>query len=132
MLAHEGKTIILIVEDETPQLKLLSDEFTNDGFRVLSAKNGEQGLELAFKEKPDIILLDLVLPAMDGISLMKKIREKSDWGRKVPIIVLTNLSPDDERIMQAITRDEPAYYLVKSNQTLDDLVEKVKERLLRD
>lgn len=125
------KTIILIVEDESVQLDLLADQFADEGFRVLRAQNGKEGLALAFSEHPDIILLDLMMPVMNGITMMREIREANEWGKKVPIILLTNLSPDDEERMQAVTRDEPAYYLVKANWSLDQIVEKVKERLSR-
>jgi len=76
-----------------------------------------------------IILLDILMPKMDGITMMKTLRQKDEWGKNVPIILLTNLSADDENIMKAITENELAYYLVKSDHTIQDLVEKVKERL---
>ena len=120
-----------IVEDEAPQSKTLAEEFGDEGFRVFQAQNGQEGLELALREQPDIILLDIIMPMMDGMTMMKKLREKNSWGKSVPIILLTNLSSNDEERMKAITRDEPAYYLEKSKWTLSDVVEKVKERLAR-
>ena len=128
-MAENIKKTILIIEDELPQLKSLVDEFTDEGFRVLQAQNGEVGLALALREHPDIILLDMVMPVMDGMTMLKKLREKNAWGRSVPVILLTNLSPDDEQRMKDITTTEPAYYLVKSRWTLRDVVEKVRERL---
>lgn len=56
-------------------------------FHALGAKDGEEGLELALKEKPDLILLDVIMPKMDGMTMMKKLR-KDNWGKKVPIILL--------------------------------------------
>ncbi len=130
MTENKQKTI-LIVEDEAPQRKTLAEQFSDEGFLVLKAQNGQEGLEIALREQPDIILLDIVMPIMDGITVMKKLREKNTWGKNVPIILLTNLNSDDETRMKAITRDEPAYYLEKSKWTLSDVVEKVKERLAR-
>ena len=128
----EGKQkTILIVEDEAPQRKTLAEQFSDEGFRVLQAQNGQEGLELALREKPDIILLDIVMPIMDGMTMMKQLREKNTWGKSVPIILLTNLSSSDEERMKAVTRDEPAYYIEKSSHQLSEVVEKVKERLAR-
>lgn len=83
------------------------------------------------KKHPDLILLDLLMPNMDGITMMKKLRQTNEWGKHVPVIVFSNLSPDDEKINQAITESQPAYYLMKSGWTIEDLVEKIKERLAR-
>ena len=71
------------------------------------------------------------MPVMDGLTMMDKLREKNLYGKNVPIILLTNLSASEERIMQAITKNEPAYYLVKSDWDLSAVMEKIKERLAR-
>jgi len=128
-MAENTQKTILIIEDELPQLKSLADEFTDEGFRVLKAQNGEVGLTMALREHPDIILLDMVMPVMDGMTMLKKLRGENVWGRGVPVILLTNLSADDEQRTRDITATEPAYYLVKSRWTLRDVVEKVRERL---
>ncbi len=122
---------ILIVEDEMSQRKALVDKFTREGFQVLEARDGEEGLRIALKEQPNIILLDIVMPKMDGMTMLKKLRQENDWGKSVPVILLTNLSSDDDKINKGITEDEPAYYLVKSNWPINEVVEKVKERLSR-
>ncbi len=122
---------ILIIEDDAALRKVLDDKFTLEGFKVLESANGVDGLEIALHEHPDIILLDIVMPKMDGLTLMKKLRETNEWGKNVPIIMLTNLGADDEKINWAIAENEPAYYLVKADYTISDLVEKVRERLAR-
>lgn len=129
----KNKKILVIeeVEDDTALRNVLHDKFNREGFSVLEAKNGEEGLATALREHPDIILLDIVLPKMDGLTMMKKLRAANEWGKHVPIILLTNLNADDEKINQAITDNEPAYYLVKSNWSVEDLVEKIRERLAR-
>ncbi|MEJ0021656.1 MAG: response regulator [Candidatus Doudnabacteria bacterium] len=120
---------ILIVEDEMSQRKALVDKFTREGFQVVSARDGEEGLSTALKEKPDLILLDIVMPKMDGMTMLKKLRQENEWSKTVPVIMLTNLSADDDKIMKGVTEDLPSYYLVKSNWAINDVVEKVKDRL---
>jgi len=123
--------VIEVVEDDPSLRKVLRDKFTVEGFSVLEAGDGEEGLAIAFRERPDLIVLDILMPKMDGLTMMKKLRKENDWGKKVPIILLTNLTGDDEKINQAITENEPAYYIVKSNWKINDLIEKVRERLNR-
>ncbi len=118
---------ILIVEDEQDMRQALVDELTREGFQILETRNGKEGLESALKEHPDLILLDIVMPVMDGMTMMKKLRE-SAGGKKIPVILLTNLSATD-KIMMGIVRDEPSYYLVKSDWKITDVVVKVKEML---
>ena len=130
-MTEDKKTKILIVEDEVIISKTYAEELRDEGFFVLTAMNGNVGLELALREKPDIILLDILMPVMDGLTMMGKLRESGLYGKNVPIILLTNLSASEEKIMRAITKDEPAYYLVKSDWNLSDVVEKIKERLAR-
>ncbi len=105
------KKVILITEDETIQ-----------------ARNGEQGLHLALEKHPDLVILDLLMPEMDGLTMIKKLRE-DEWGKNVPVIILTNVNPDTNSTLQAIVANQPAYYFVKSDIKLDHLVEKVNEVL---
>jgi two-component system response regulator MprA len=123
--------IIEIIEDEASQQKALTEKFMREGFRVISARDGEEGMRIALKEHPDIILLDIVMPKVDGLSLLKKLRGESSWGKTVPVILLTNLSADNDKIISIIAECEPAYYLVKADFTLDQVVEKVRERLAK-
>jgi len=130
-MAEDEKIKILIVEDEEVICKAYADELRDEGFAILIAKNGQVGLELALREKPDLILLDILMPIMDGLTMMDTLRQKDLYGKNVPIILLTNLSASEEKIMQAITKNEPAYYLVKSDWNLSAVMEKIKERLAR-
>lgn len=122
------KKIVLITEDEPPMLRILTDKLTESGFETLQAKNGEEGLKTALEHHPDLILLDVLMPKLNGMVMMDKLRE-DEWGKKVPIIVLTNVSADTDETLKAIVKDQPAYYFVKSNSKLDEIVEKVKEIL---
>lgn len=119
---------ILIVEDELTLLKTLQETFADEGFQVMTAADGEIGLKLALEEHPDAILLDIIMPKKDGMTLMRELREGDAWGKRVPIVLLTNLNADDG-IIRNITRDEPAYYLVKKDWKLDDVVARTKSVL---
>lgn len=117
---------VLIAEDEPAMLNALTDKFKQEGCAVVGAVNGEIALNLAAREAPDIILLDILMPKMDGMEVLNKIRKGSDWGKRVPIIILTNLSPD-EKITKGVAENEPSYYLVKSERTLNEVIEKARD-----
>ncbi|MFA5877167.1 MAG: response regulator [Candidatus Paceibacterota bacterium] len=120
---------ILIVEDEISLRNALRDKFTREGFIVFDAKDGEIGLAVGIREQPQLILLDLMMPKMDGMTMLHKLRSENEWGKSVPVILLTNLGADDKTIMKEIEEDTRAYYLVKSNWSMDQMVEKVKETI---
>lgn len=124
----ELKKKILIVEDEGAMVTALQDKLTYEGFVVVSAGDGLDGLGMAQKEKPDLILLDILMPEMDGMTMLKKLRA-SDWGRDIPVIILTNLNPADHLSEGAKEFLDPGYFLVKTEWTLDQVVQKVRERL---
>lgn len=118
---------ILIIEDELPMLKALSDKFSREGFGVLEAKDGKEGLAAAFEKKPDLIILDIFMPVMDGKAMLEKLRV-DEWGKTVPVIILTNLNPDD-KTLDELMKSGPSYYFVKSKWKLEELVGKVKKEL---
>ncbi len=120
------KKTILIVEDEPTVRRALSDKFGREGFTFLEAPDGEAGLALALKEHPDVILLDIIMPRMDGITMLKHLRNDA-WGKDAHVIILTNLS-DATKVSQAAERG--VYdFLVKSDWKLADVVRKVKKHL---
>ena len=121
------KKTILIIEDELPMLKALSDKFTLEGFEILEAKDGAEGLETAISKKPDLIILDIFMPVMDGKEMFEKLRSDA-WGKTVPVIILTNLNPDDKTLDQ-LMKNGPSYYFIKSKWKLEELVSKVKKEL---
>ena len=118
---------ILIIEDEKALLEILAGEFTSEGYRVFEAKNGVEGLALALKEHPDLILLDIVMPELDGMAVLSRLRE-DQWGKNARVLILTNLEGDAEKTVHAITNGV-FEFLVKSRWTLEDLKERVKEKL---
>jgi DNA-binding response OmpR family regulator len=115
---------VLIVEDEESLLKVLKDKFTKEGFRVSEARNGLEGLARAEADHPDIILLDIVMPKMDGMTMLAKLRETS-WGKDIEVVLLTNLS-DTAKVAESVANG--AYsYLVKSDWKLDEVVALVRK-----
>ncbi|HCJ52139.1 MAG: hypothetical protein A2898_03445 [Candidatus Kerfeldbacteria bacterium RIFCSPLOWO2_01_FULL_48_11] len=120
------KKSVLIIEDEDALRRALEVTFRNRDFNVSYASNGEEGLAKSLKEHPDMILLDIVMPKMDGLTMLKKLREDS-WGHGAPVIVLTNLSTS-EKVEE--TLEQGAFdFLVKTDWDLHDIVEKVNQRL---
>lgn len=120
------KKKILIIEDELSLMMALHEKFKTEGFEVIEAKNGEEGLKMATKKTPDLILLDLIMPVMDGITMLKKLR-LTEEGKDLPVIILTNLS--DDRAVSESLESGVSDYLVKTNWHLDDVVKKVKVKL---
>jgi DNA-binding response OmpR family regulator len=115
---------ILIIEDELAYLKLLKSELVKKGYAVVEAIDGKKGLEAAEKEKPDLIILDIRMPVMDGMTMLSLLR-KEEWGKEVKVIILTNLEPDD-KILGGVVADEPSYYFAKSDIHLEELFAKIK------
>jgi DNA-binding response OmpR family regulator len=122
----ENKKKILIVEDETSLRNALRDKLMLEGFIVLEAKNGEEGLDVALRDHPDLILLDIIMPKMDGLTMLKKLREDV-WGKNTKVILLTNLS-DNEKVSEALLQGSYDY-LVKSDWKIGDVVAKIRARL---
>lgn len=118
---------ILVVEDELSYLKLLHDQLTEKGYEVIEAKDGKEGLEMAKKENPDLVLLDIRMPVMDGMVMLDLLRKEA-VGKKIKVIILTNLEPDD-RIIEGVVNDQPTYYFVKSDTQFSDLLEKIEKSL---
>ena len=118
---------ILVVEDEVAYLKLLSSQLTKKGYQVIGAIDGAKGLEMAKRENPDLILLDIKMPIMDGMVMLDLLR-KQEKDTKTKVILLTNLEPDD-KIIEEVIKDQPSYYFVKSDIQFNDLLDKIKELL---
>ena len=117
---------ILIVEDETSLRKALVGKLSREGFSALEAVNGKEGLAIALKEHPDLILLDIIMPVMDGITMLEKLRT-NQWGQEVPVVILTNLS--DSKTLADALRYGSHDYLVKTNWQISEVVKLVKTKL---
>lgn len=117
---------ILFIEDESALQKVFGDVLQQEGYKMLSATDGKIGLRLAKSEKPDLILLDLVLPRLHGFEVLKKLKEDLET-KEIPIIVLTNLEKMED-INKAIEMGATTY-LVKTEYKLEEVIEKIKKAL---
>ncbi len=117
---------ILFIEDESVLQKSFGEILKQEGYEMISALDGEIGLKLAKAKKPDLILLDLILPKLSGFDVLKKIKEDKEI-KDIPVIVLTNLE-NMEDIEKAIELGATTY-LVKVSYPLEEVVKKIKKAL---
>ena len=115
---------ILLIDDDNVILEMYERKLKLNRFKVLKANNGKDGLELAKKEHPDLIITDLVMPGNDGFELLQRIKGDKKT-QDIPVITLTNLSNESDRkeVLKLGAKD----YIIKSNFTPAQIVEKVKE-----
>ena len=119
---------ILVVEDDKMMQEVLVTRLSKEPiFKVYIANNGKEGLVSVLANNPDLILLDVIMPVMDGIQMFKELR-KSFWSKNIPVIFLTSYDTSEE-VLQSISEEKPAYYLLKSTMNLNDIVEKIKVTL---
>jgi len=117
---------ILFVEDESALQKTFGDILKQEGYEMIPALDGEIGLRLAKENRPNLILLDLILPKIHGFDVLKKLKEDSDT-KEIPVIVLTNLEglEDVEKALEL----GATTYLVKTQYSLEEVVQKIKKAL---
>jgi len=117
---------ILIIEDDVPIASALNNKLAFSGYKTSVASDGQMGLEMALTVKPDLILLDIIMPKMDGITMLEKL-QKNKEGKEIPVIILTNLS-DAEMVRKA--QDNGVHdFLIKSDWRLEDVVKKIQEKI---
>lgn len=117
---------ILLVEDDEMLHSMYTQKFNQDGHQVISAYNGVDGLKKAREEKPDAVLLDIIMPKMDGFICLKKIKADKELS-KIPVILLTNLGQDEDiEKGKELGADD---YFIKANHTPTEVVAKVKSIL---
>ena len=117
---------ILFIEDEPILQKLIGRFLEKEDFQVISALNGEVGLKLTKKMKPDLILLDLILPKKDGFEVLQELK-KDEETEEIPVIILTNLEGSGD-VEKALSLGATTY-LVKANYELEEVVKKIKQIL---
>lgn len=122
----DTKRAVLIVEDDPILLRMYSEKFNFEGFKVLTAKDGQEALDVALKSAIDIVLLDIMLPRMSGTDFLDRLRQ-GPKGKDIPVVVLTNLAEESEK--QRAIKLGVKEYLVKAMQTPDEVVEKIKKHL---
>jgi CheY-like chemotaxis protein len=117
---------ILIVEDEKPLQDVLADVLSKRGYTVITASNGKEGLDRACEERPDLILLDIIMPVMDGLEMLRELRQE-EWGDAIEVVLLTNVS-DNEKLAEAL--EIGAFdYLVKSDHTIDTITDAITTKV---
>lgn len=117
---------VLVIEDDVALAMALKDKLTDEGFEVMQAGDGVEGLATALLHHPDILLVDIMMPRMDGLKMLKELRG-DDWGKKVKVILLTNLS-EDKAIKDALD-SEVEQYLVKADWSLEEIAKKLQSEL---
>lgn len=123
-----NKKTILIVEDELPASNALEDVLVREGFNILKAFNGEEGLRKIIKDRPDLIVLDIIMPKMDGLTMLKEL-EKNKEVNKIPVVILSNKEADRKTIEDISEDENYCCYLVKSDWKIKDVVEKIRDVL---
>ena len=118
---------ILIIEDDVFLGDVLLEKFNKEGFPTTLSRDGAEGFSKIKELKPDLILLDITMPKMDGIAMLRELRKREDGKRQTPVFVLTNL--DDFGKIAEATELGALGYLQKSEWHLDDVIKKVKETL---
>ena len=117
---------ILIIEDEKILAEMYKEKLEIEGFKVFVAVDVKEGIELAKKERPDLILLDILLPTENGLSFLKKQKENKEIS-EIPIIAFSNY--DDGKVKKETLELGAKEYLLKTNYTPTEIVEKIKKYL---
>jgi len=123
---HMSKAIILITEDDPLMSRMYQKIFTFEGYEVVMAGNGEEGLEKTRSTKPTMILLDVMMPVMNGLEMLEKLKADPDT-KKIPVIMLTNLAGQQDA-ETALSRGA-VKYIIKSEHDPKEIADMVKEVL---
>jgi len=119
-------TKILIVEDEQAIAEMYKIKLDKEGYDVKLAANGEEGLELCERWKPNLVLLDLMMPIISGVQMLKNMRA-TDWGKNIPVVIISNLGI--ERSDVDLDKYKVSAYIVKALYTPKQLVDEVRKAL---
>jgi len=125
-MPEKNQKLILFIEDEEAFQKTFGEILSEEGYKIISAAEGVTGLDLAKKEKPDLILLDLILPKKDGFEVLRDLKADANT-KNIPVIVLSVLESYED-IQKAIELGATSY-LIKANYTPQEVVSKVKSAL---
>jgi two-component system alkaline phosphatase synthesis response regulator PhoP len=117
---------IAIIEDDLAIAQMYSIKFETEGYQVQSAENGKLGLELVEKMRPDIVLLDLMMPEMNGDEVLTLMR-KTDWGKDIKVIILTNMG--EQEAPEILKQLNVSAFIVKADMTPKQVAELVKSKL---
>jgi len=118
---------VLLIDDDALLLRMYEEKLKHEGFQVETALSGEEGLRKARSSKPNLILLDILMPSMDGFQVLEKLKADPEI-KEIPVIFLTNLSRDEGDIKKGLELGASAY-LVKARFRPSEVVRKIKEVL---
>lgn len=117
---------VLVIEDDPMYRRILVDTLKKENCTVIEADNGRKGLELALKEHPDLIMVDIMMPVMSGMEMAKELR-KDAWGKNASLIILTNLT--SEKTIAEFLADGAYDYLIKTAWTANEIIKRVMQKL---
>lgn len=123
-LRKMNKPRVALIEDDALLSKFLKEKLLNAGFDVLQAYDGEAGLKLIWSEKPDVVLLDVMMPERDGISVLKSLRGNVQT-ENIPVIMLTNLS--EKKVIMKTASLGVSLYFIKSKTEIEELIGWINE-----
>lgn len=119
---------LLVVEDDDVLLMSITDALRDEGYRVVTAQNGREAIPTASRNKPKLILLDLMLPDMDGMTILKELRDGSDWGRKVKVIIFSSLM-GNSGLSEEAQEYGVSRYVEKNTVSLEEILGVIREVL---
>ena len=125
-MTQEKKYKIALIEDEKFLLGAMRDKLQREGFEVYTATNGNLGLEVIKKEKPDLVLLDLIMPVKSGFEVLEDL-QKENGLKKIPVIILSNLGQESD--IQKGKELGAVDYLIKADFKMKEVIAKVREHL---
>ena len=124
-MSTEEKKVVLVVEDSKLLRTVLHESLSEGGFTVYEADNGLLGLETARSIHPNLIMLDVMMPVMDGLEMYRKLRDE-EWGKDIPVIMLTGA--EEERVTSWISQNGLDFFK-KDGWMMDEVVAKAKSKL---
>jgi CheY-like chemotaxis protein len=119
---------VLIIEDDKNIRDMYDDAFSDVGLTVYKAENGKEGISLALEHHPKVILVDIMMPGMNGHQVVNAIR-KDTWGKDAHVIYLTNMS-DAENVVAAVAQ-KPEEYIIKSNASIKEVINTVRTAMYK-
>ena len=125
-MAEQNKLRILLIEDEEMLASMYKTKFEKEGFEIELSLNGEEGLAKAKEDKFGVVLIDIIMPKLDGFAVLKELRAMPEY-KDIPIIMLTNLGQDED--MERGKKLGATDYLVKANFTPSQVLEKIKSMM---
>ena len=125
----QEKKTVLVVEDDRSLRAALSGRLRREKYHVAEAKNGAEGLKRAKEMHPNVIVVDVAMPILDGITVIRRVREEGVWGKNVPIIILTNVS--SEYVSPHIRMAENICFIIKAEHTVKEVTRIIQECLTK-